>query len=145
MCFSFWSLEYSKDIVYGCPGTFQGDLLKHEFELQKTRGDRQYDIVIVDEVDNMLIDDARHITMLSGPMPGFEYLLGLLLNCWNILIKFDQRFEVRDGKLIWINEDFKNEDGKLLTVVEKLTCLLNKIFSINYPCLKICQMEWTIK
>ena len=113
---------YSKDIVYGSPGTFQGDLLKHEFELQKTRGDRQYDIVIVDEVDNMLIDDARHITMLSGPMPGFEYLLGLLLNCWNILIKFNQRFEERDGKLIWINEDFKNEDGKLLMKKQENRC-----------------------
>ena len=113
---------YSKSIVYGSPGAFQGDLLRHEFELQKTRGDRQYDTVIVDEVDNMLIDDARHITMLSGPMPGFEYLLGLLLNCWNILIKFDQRFEERDGKLIWINDDIKNEDGKLLMKKQKYKC-----------------------
>ena len=105
---------YSDDIVYGCPGTFQGDLLRHEFESQNTRGERKYDTVIVDEVDNMLIDDARHITMLSGSMPGFEHLLTLLVNFWNILSIFDSKFCEKDGKLIWMNEDLIDDNGKLL-------------------------------
>jgi len=105
---------YSDDIVYGCPGTFQGDLLRHEFENQNTRGERKYDTVIVDEVDNMLIDDARHITMLSGSMPGFEHLLTLLVNFWNILSIFDSKFCEKDGKLIWMNEDLIDDNGKLL-------------------------------
>ena len=99
---------YSDNIVYGSPGTFQGDLLRHEFELQNTRGDRKYDIVIIDEVDNMLIDDARHITMLSGPMPGFEYLEHYLLWWWNFLNQIDTKFIEKDGKLVWTNEDVYN-------------------------------------
>ena len=106
--------DIQNNIVYGSPGNFQGDLLRHEFELQGTRGSRKYDTVIVDEVDNMLIDDARHITMLSGPMPGFEYLLGLLLNCWNILNMVDSKFQESEKGTIWINEDISSEDGKLL-------------------------------
>ena len=105
---------YSKNIVYGSPGAFQGDLLRHEFELQNTKGDRKYDTVIVDEVDNMLIDDARHITMLSGPMPGFEHLLSLLLCWWNIFKQIDQNFIIKDDKLYWTNEDVFDKDGKIL-------------------------------
>jgi preprotein translocase subunit SecA len=106
---------YTKDVVYGCPGNFQGDLLRHEFELMGTRGDRKYDIVIVDEVDNMLIDDAQHITMLSGRMPGFEYLQNILINCWNLLKIIDSKFINVGQELIWINDDVKNDKtGKIL-------------------------------
>ena len=105
---------YSKDIVYGSAGNFQGDLLRHEFEWWGTRGERQYDTVIVDEVDNMLIDSAQHITMLAGPMPGFEYLQGILLSCWNALKMIDANFRTQDGQLVWINGEVKDKDERVL-------------------------------
>ena len=48
---------YSKDVVYGTTFEFQGDILKHEYNLINVRNDRQFDIVIVDEIDSMLIDE----------------------------------------------------------------------------------------
>ncbi len=47
---------YLKDIVYGDAKDFQGDLLRHEYSLKYTRGERGLDVAIVDEVDSMLID-----------------------------------------------------------------------------------------
>ena len=62
----------------------------------------------------MLIDDAQHITMLAGPMPGFEYLKGLLFSCWNALKYIDSNFSYQDGQLVWINKGVKDENGKIL-------------------------------
>ncbi|KAL4480305.1 hypothetical protein ABPG74_020821 [Tetrahymena malaccensis] len=43
-------------IVYGTAHSFQADILKHEFYKRGIRGQRKFNMIIVDEVDSMLVD-----------------------------------------------------------------------------------------
>ncbi|XP_063074230.1 trichohyalin-like [Engraulis encrasicolus] len=52
---------YSQEIVFGTVGTFAADILKQEFERSPTRGSRDFELVIVDEVDYMTLDNGVQI------------------------------------------------------------------------------------
>lgn len=82
---------YRADVVYGSANCFQADLLRTEYELENTRGDRPYQTVIVDEVDSMMIDGYGNTTRLSLPKPSMEYLNLLFVSIWQQLIRIDQR------------------------------------------------------
>src|SRR3990167_2178098 len=73
---------YLDDIVYGDVGNFQFDLLRHEYKGYETRAERQYDVVIVDEVDSMLIDESMKIAALGSYKPAMEHLEPLLVAIW---------------------------------------------------------------
>lgn len=47
---------------------------------------RQFGRVILDEVDNMLVDNGRHIAKISTPFPGMENLKYIYLEIWNELL-----------------------------------------------------------
>lgn len=49
---------------------FSGDILRTEFMGRKIRRNRKYDVIIVDEVDNMLYDSLNSHTQLTGIDPG---------------------------------------------------------------------------
>ena len=58
--------RYDIDVVYGDIKNLQGDHLRHHFKMDNKRNDRKYEKVIVDEVDNLLLDNAHYITILSN-------------------------------------------------------------------------------
>ena len=47
---------------------------------------RQFGRVILDEVDNMLVDNGRHIAKISSPFPGMENLKYIYLRIWSELL-----------------------------------------------------------
>jgi hypothetical protein len=51
-------------------------------------------------------------------MPGFEYLQGLLLSCWNLLKMLETRFERKNGDLLFMNQEYKKTDEGIF--LEKL-------------------------
>ena len=65
---------YRSNVVYGDIAQFQFDLLRHEYGLLRTRGDRALDQMIADEVDSLLIDDSTKIAKLSSPLAGIDRL-----------------------------------------------------------------------
>ena len=65
---------YSADIVYGDANNFSADILKEEYELTPTRRNRGFDVVIIDEVDNMCIDNLKTKTQLTKRFPGYQSL-----------------------------------------------------------------------
>ena len=69
--------------MYGTPINFSGDILRSEFMGRKIRKGRKFDIVIVDEVDNMLYDSLNSHTQLAGIDPGMNHLLPILGMIWN--------------------------------------------------------------
>ncbi|KAL3105164.1 hypothetical protein niasHT_028836 [Heterodera trifolii] len=78
---------YGADILYGDIGSFQGDILRHEFKAyKKVRGSpaRPYESVVIDEADSMLLDQVieGHLLMLSFSIPGMEYLESLQCLLW---------------------------------------------------------------
>ncbi|KAJ7996402.1 hypothetical protein DPEC_G00236710 [Dallia pectoralis] len=56
---------YKKQLVYGTVGTFAADALRQEFEKDTTRGERKFDMVIVDEVDYMTLDNGVQCDLLT--------------------------------------------------------------------------------
>jgi preprotein translocase subunit SecA len=52
---------YSCDIVYGDALSFQADFLSNTSFQGERRGDRDFAVAIVDEVDSMLVDSSNHI------------------------------------------------------------------------------------
>lgn len=75
---------YKADVVYGTSSSFifdivETDLLKHS---KAGRGERPYDFVIIDEVDNLLIDTCDgQCLMHSGQNchPGLDHATFLLI------------------------------------------------------------------
>ncbi|WP_341753018.1 MULTISPECIES: hypothetical protein [unclassified Candidatus Tisiphia] len=74
---------YSCDIVYGDALSFQTDFLSNTSGQGASRGDRDFAVTIVDEVDSMLVDSSNHIAKQTAPVPLMEYLLPILTIAWN--------------------------------------------------------------
>ena len=66
--------DYNLDILYGDSTSFSADILKQDYEFIQTRKDRGYDVVIIDEVDNMCIDNLATKTQLTKRFPGYQSL-----------------------------------------------------------------------
>ncbi|MDN3030001.1 MAG: hypothetical protein QMO91_01325 [Candidatus Tisiphia sp.] len=81
---------YKADIVYGCIGNFQFDYLKDSFLGLKTRADRPFESIVLDEVDSMIIDNASHIAKLSEQLPGMESLKYVYIKIWQELYKAEE-------------------------------------------------------
>jgi preprotein translocase subunit SecA len=67
---------YNKDVVYGTASEFGFDYLRDNssattYEEQVQRG---YHFAIIDEVDSVLIDEARTPLIISGPVPESSHL-----------------------------------------------------------------------
>ncbi len=64
-------LEYAKDITYGMNSEFGFDYLRDNGMAFKRedRVQKDYAYAIIDEVDNILIDEARTPLIISGPAP----------------------------------------------------------------------------
>ena len=64
------SKAYSSDIVYGTNNEFGFDYLRDNMvrsEMERVQGKHHY--AMIDEVDSVLIDDARTPLIISGPVP----------------------------------------------------------------------------
>lgn len=71
---------YKSNVVYGDLLHFIGDDLR---DISKNvKHGRGYDVVIVDEVDNMFVDNTNMKVQLSAGLPGFYYLKGLKTYSW---------------------------------------------------------------
>ena len=91
---------YSKDVVYGTTFEFQGDILKHEYNLINVRSNRQFDIIIVDEIDSMLIDEYSHKTQLSSSKPFLEKYTIFLQILWGYYQSLKKNLHLKDKEVI---------------------------------------------
>ncbi|CAM4573391.1 unnamed protein product [Leuciscus chuanchicus] len=92
---------YGQQIVYGTVGVFAADILKQEFEKRTTRGTRQCELVIVDEVDYMTLDNGVQVTFLSHESSGFRHVEQVLSNIW-AMISTCQPVEILEtGEIKW--------------------------------------------
>ncbi|KAF4088642.1 hypothetical protein AMELA_G00057110, partial [Ameiurus melas] len=92
---------YKKQIIYSTVGTFAADTLKQEFEKKTTRGDRRFELVLVDEVDYMTLDNGVQITFLSHESSGLQHLEQVLASIW-AMISACRPIEIEDtGETMW--------------------------------------------
>ncbi|XP_053544651.1 uncharacterized protein LOC128635612 [Bombina bombina] len=92
---------YKCDVVYGTVDAFAADILRQEFEKKTTRGNRKFEIALVDEVDYMTLDNGVQITFLSHDATGMRHLDQLLTAIW-ARVCFCQRIEEAEtGDIFW--------------------------------------------
>ena len=113
---------YKNNIVYGNIGSFEGDYLTHYFKGKNTRGDREFEksICIVDEVDNMLLDNSDHITMLSSDFHGFEPLSYFIRAVGSYLAQFMT-------KIVNVNKNFYYVENLAIKEVEENGFFVQKV------------------
>ncbi|XP_061578314.1 uncharacterized protein LOC133444499 isoform X1 [Cololabis saira] len=73
---------YRKQVVYGTVSTFAADILRQEFEKNRTRGNRRFECVVVDEVDYMTLDSGVEVTYLSRQASGLRHVEQVLASIW---------------------------------------------------------------
>lgn len=109
-----YNSDYNKDVIYGTSNSFQRDVLLDEFRKSGVRKKRKFDIAIVDEVDNMLIDGNNWILKISSDMPAMDYLEVLLAAIY-IQVNEAARYLIeKDGKTYYlVQETSLNDDGNV--------------------------------
>jgi hypothetical protein len=113
---------YDSQIVYGDVATFQGDYLKHSHKDLGTMAGRNFETVIIDEVDSMLIDESSKLVKLSSSIPGSEYLSSIFIASWQELKKLDKQiiYLEADDVHAFIPGNFSYENGNLTLFDEGL-------------------------
>ena len=82
---------YKADIVYGDPLSFEGDILRTNFMGLVGRGNkRNFDCIIIDEIDNICIDNIKNITELLDNFHGYKFLEYVYLFIYNDLVKLNK-------------------------------------------------------
>lgn len=80
---------YNADVVYGTASEFGFDYLRDNSMAQhaEEQVQRGYYFAIIDEVDSILIDEARTPLIISGPVPNSRQMYGELKDATHILVK----------------------------------------------------------
>ena len=122
---------YKADIVYGDSLSFEGDILRTNFMGIVGRGKkRNFDCIIIDEIDNICIDNIKNITELLDNFHGYKFLEYIYLFIYNELKKLDNE----------MRKEFKNEEEKykisILTtkkaIIDKEKNIFTKTFTNIY-------------
>ena len=106
---------YKKDILYGTIDKFQGGIMRDGHQLNGERQNRQFDIVLVDEIECMFLDDFTQTTSLVSNKPFYERYSIYLLILWGYYKNLHlNNFDVRDNNelqqkvKLYLNEKLKN-------------------------------------
>lgn len=110
---------YNANICYGDSVSFEGDILRSQFLKEIGRGDRPFDCILVDEIDNLCIDNLRNQTELLDNFPGYKFLDFFYLYIYNSLIeivndykktkKIDEMNRIDKMKIIQkLNDDIRH-------------------------------------
>ena len=83
---------YNANILYGTFLEFEGDYLREVTSDMKIRNERAYDVIIIDEVDNLFIDNILGSTRLTNSSLGFKFLTPLYLTIYLYFELFDYVF-----------------------------------------------------
>ena len=114
---------YLADITFGTNNEFGFDYLRDNMAIQpQDLVQRKHHFAIVDEVDSVLIDDARTPLIISGPVPKgddqlFDQYRGFIEQLYNVQRNFVNDLLGRARKLI--GEGKNDEGGVLLYRVHK--------------------------
>ena len=76
---------YECDVVYGDIGSFQRDILETNFYGRMIRTNHDFDNVIIDEVDSMLVDKGETMLYLPHALPDLNALQNIYLEIWSLV------------------------------------------------------------
>ena len=89
---------YNADILYGTFLEFEGDYLDKITFTRKNRGKRGYQVIIIDEVDNLFIDNILGSTRLTNSSKGFKFLAPYYFTTYLSVLLVDFAFKIKTKK-----------------------------------------------
>ena len=127
---------YQADITFGTNNEFGFDYLRDNMALSpKDLVQRQHNYAIVDEVDSVLIDDARTPLIISGPVPkGDDQLFEQLRPLVERLVEAQKKLATQylaDAKRLIASEDKKQQEEGFLALYRS-----HKALPKNKPLIK---------
>ena len=127
---------YMADITFGTNNEFGFDYLRDNMAISpKDLVQRQHNYAIVDEVDSVLIDDARTPLIISGPVPKgedqlFEQLRPLVERLFEAQKKLATQY-LADAKRLIASDDKKDQEEGFLALFRS-----HKALPKNKPLIK---------
>jgi preprotein translocase subunit SecA len=122
---------YKEDIVYGDGLSLIGDILRSEFLGKRGRGNRPFDYIIIDEIDNICIDNLRNIVELVDNFPGFKYLEYLYFFIYKVLTNKVNKLK-KNHKKNYKEELRKKAELIIHEVSEETRIFLSNNKDLNY-------------
>ena len=123
-CKNYNPAPYKADIVYGTFLDFEGDLLDEISNSNIIRGDRPYDIIIIDEVDNMFIDGIKGSTQLTRSSKGYQFLIPIYLQIYLFIDILDHLYLeefIKQFDIITSQNNYQNlSDGSKKKIINKI-------------------------
>ena len=104
---------YKANITYGTFLDFEGDYLDEISYNKEIRGDRPFDIIIIDEVDNAFIDCIQGSTQLTRSSKGYQFLIPMYVSIYMMVDLLDHAFleeSLKKFEEVISQEEFKNLD-----------------------------------
>ena len=83
---------YQVNILYGTFLEFEGDYLREVTSNMEIRKGRKYEVIIIDEVDNLFVDNILGSTRLTNSSRGFKFLIPIYLTVYLSIELFDYFF-----------------------------------------------------
>ena len=119
---------YLADITFGTNNEFGFDYLRDNMAISpKDLVQRQHNYAIVDEVDSVLIDDARTPLIISGPVPkGDDQLFDQLRPQVERLVEAQKKLATQylaDAKRLIASNDKKEQEEGFLALYRSHKCL----------------------
>ena len=119
---------YLADITFGTNNEFGFDYLRDNMAISpKDLVQRQHNYAIVDEVDSVLIDDARTPLIISGPVPkGDDLLFEQLRPQVERLVEAQKKLATQylaDAKRLIASNDKKEQEEGFLALYRSHKCL----------------------
>ena len=119
---------YLADITFGTNNEFGFDYLRDNMAISpKDLVQRQHNYAIVDEVDSVLIDDARTPLIISGPVPkGDDQLFEQLRPQVERLVEVQKKLATQylaDAKRLIASNDKKEQEEGFLALYRSHKCL----------------------
>ena len=119
---------YLADITFGTNNEFGFDYLRDNMAISpKDLVQRQHNYAIVDEVDSVLIDDARTPLIISGPVPkGDDQLFEQLRSQVERLVEAQKKLATQylaDAKRLIASNDKKEQEEGFLALYRSHKCL----------------------
>ena len=108
---------YKSNIVYGDALSFEGDFLRTSFMGIKGRGNREFECIIIDEIDNIAIDNLKNTTELLDSFHGYKYLEYVYLFIYKTLKEIENK-EKKNNKNIIEQKDIIVENLHKLSLQE---------------------------
>ncbi|MDY7011418.1 MAG: preprotein translocase subunit SecA [Planctomycetota bacterium] len=106
--------QYACDVIYGTNSEFGFDYLRDNMKMSPAEQVQQTrDYAIIDEVDSILIDEARTPLIISGPAYGDVQRYGKADAVIREIIKRHRSYKQADGRLEGVKRSVKALEGEL--------------------------------